>query len=86
MELLLAFIAFPVGIASFLIIFSWPLLGIHLGRQFAYRIWGYQMPERKAVKFGYFTMIAGAGVLWLLWRYVLPDWWIASTPLLSGAH
>lgn len=26
--------------------------------------------------------IGGAVLFWLLWRYVLPDWWIEATPLL----
>ena len=41
----------------------------------------------KSRRFREWAMLGLAGlsftVAWLLWRYVLPDWWIAATPLLS---
>lgn len=27
--------------------------------------------------------LASATGLWLLWTYILPDWWIAATPMLT---
>lgn len=72
---------FILGLATFLLLWSWVFIGMTYGQHLARRI-NRNWTDGQVRNFsGGFTVI-GALILWLLWRYALPDWWIEATPLL----
>jgi hypothetical protein len=72
-----------LGVATFLLIWG------------ALPLWMWWFDSRVLIHFpdsarkrGQRYMALGAAwillTIWLIWRYVLPDWWIEATPMLSN--
>lgn len=69
-----------LGFATFLLAWGWlPICMFWLFPLLEYR---FRVPEDRARKIMFGCFLAGWLALWLAWRYLLPDWWIAATPLL----
>jgi hypothetical protein len=72
-----------LGLATF--VFIWAALPVWLW-WFQTHITDY-MPEsakRRGQRYMIIGLIWLGMTIWLVWRYVLPDWWIAATPMVSN--
>lgn len=76
---LLHFGAGLLGFATFLLAWGWlPICMFWLSPLLKYR---FGVSEDRARNLAFSAFVAGSVALWLAWRYLLPDWWVASTPL-----
>ena len=42
--------------------------------------------QRRARRYMMIGAVWVCATLWLIWRYVLPDWWIEATPMISSGE
>jgi hypothetical protein len=81
-EIVVAIASSILGVLTFLLV--WGLLPLWL---FAFDWLTLNRYARRPENIRRRLMLAGfatsAAMLLLLWHFVLPDWWIASTPMLS---
>lgn len=70
-----------VGVLTFLVIFFWPtfiLFGHPMLREFD---WYYKLSRERQGSVINLIWLGGLILIVVAWFFVLPDWWIAATPL-----
>lgn len=80
MDLLLHIGAGILGLATFLLAWGWlPLCVMWLPDHLMYR---WHVPGDRAIKMAQIAGIGGCIALWIIYSYLLPDWWVAATPVI----
>tara|TARA_R110000782_G_scaffold59847_1_gene124002 strand:- start:609 stop:857 length:249 start_codon:yes stop_codon:yes gene_type:complete len=73
-----------VGIATSLFLFLFPLWYILLRAKISENRKYAWIAERRYDTAWLIALVGSGILLYLIWRYVLPDWWIEATPLLTS--
>ncbi|MDZ4307342.1 hypothetical protein [Allopontixanthobacter sp.] len=71
-----------LGFVTFLTIYFWIFSYFYFHSRIERLVWRGKLSEKRVQPIAFSLTVAGGIVIWLLWRFVLPDWWIEATPMI----